>query len=167
MKTEAVMRLVCCLFLALIGIAAAQDTNFPVGPQYLLTGAPMFAQPIATPSLTLDAPLPPIPSLPEVESVIGNEGPIANPEPSLGADLLPIYYGYSGPSIVELISPELPAELPQSITDAGVTRMIDAQTLREWGYGVTLGETASFWKSHKPHAPRVYTNADVDRLHGG
>jgi hypothetical protein len=44
--------------------------------------------------------------------------------------------------------------------------MIDTQTLREWGYGVTLGEIASFWKSHKPHTPRVYTNADVDRLHG-
>jgi hypothetical protein len=32
---------------------------------------------------------------------------------------------------------------------------------------VTLGESASFWKSHKLHASRVYTNADVERLHGG
>jgi len=23
-----------------------------------------------------------------------------------------------------------------------------------------------FWRTHKSHAPRVYTNADVERLHG-
>jgi hypothetical protein len=34
------------------------------------------------------------------------------------------------------------------------------------GGGITLGEVAMFWKVHKSHAPRVYTNADVERLHG-
>jgi len=163
------MRLACCLLFvfALIGIGAAQDTNFPTGPQYLITfDSPMFARPIATPSLSLDAPLPDIQPLPEIVPVIGNQPYIPNPMLEHQPDLLPIFYGYAMPSVVELVSPESTPELPQSITDAGVTRMIDVTSLREWGYGVTVGETASFWKSHKSHAPRVYTNADVDRLHG-
>jgi hypothetical protein len=37
-----------------VGISFAQDTNFPVGPQYLVTtGSPMLLRPIATPSLSL------------------------------------------------------------------------------------------------------------------
>lgn len=167
MKTEAVMRLACCLLFALIGIGTAQDTNFPTGPQYLITfDSPMFARTLATPSLSLDAPLPDIQPLPEIVPVIGNQPYIPNPVFDRQPDLLTIFYGYTMPSVVELVSPESTPELPQSITDAGVTRMIDVTSLREWGYGVTLGETASFWKSHKPHAPHVYTNADVDRLHG-
>jgi hypothetical protein len=167
MKMEAMMRLACCLLFALMGIGAAQDTNFPAGPQYLMTfDSPLFARSIATPSLWLDAPLPDIPPLPEIVPVIGNQPFIPNPELEHQPDLLPIFYGYPMRSVVELVSPESTPELPQSITDAGVTRMIDVQSLREWGYGMTLGETASFWKSHKHHAPRVYTNADVDRLHG-
>jgi hypothetical protein len=157
----------CCLLFTLVGIGAAQDTNFPLGPQYLMTSAsPMFARSLATPSLPLEAPLPPIPSLPEIEPVIGNQPFIPDPELQHQADLFPIYYGYSAPSIVELTSAELPAQLPQSIVDGGVTGITDVQSLRERGYGVTLGETASFWKSHKARAPRVYTNADVERLHG-
>lgn len=36
------------------GISFAQETNFPVGPQYLVTvGNPMLLRPIATPSLSL------------------------------------------------------------------------------------------------------------------
>src|ERR1700684_383285 len=167
MKTEAVMRLACCLLFALVEIGAAQDTNFPVGPQSLIPFAsPMFARPLATPSLSLDAPLPDIQPLPEIVPVIGNQPYIPNPVLEHQPDLLPIFYGYPMPSVVELVSPESTPALPQSNTKAGADRMIDVQSLREWGYGVTLGETASFWKSHKPHAPRVYTNADVDRLHG-
>jgi hypothetical protein len=51
--------------------------------------------------------------------------------------------------------------LPASITDTGVTGTTTALWLRERGYGVPLGDTASYWKTHKPHAPRVFTNADV------
>ena len=40
--------------LVLVGFSVAQDTNFPVGPQYLVTiGNPMLLRPIATPSLSL------------------------------------------------------------------------------------------------------------------
>jgi hypothetical protein len=41
-----------CLLLLLTAVSAAQETNFSVGPQYLMTsGSPLLAQPIATPSL--------------------------------------------------------------------------------------------------------------------
>ena len=157
----------CCLLFALMGISGAQEMSFPMGPQYLLiSGEPMFAQPIATPTLSLETPLPPIPSLPEVGPVIGNQPYIENPELQQGLDLFPIYYGYPMPSVVELVSTEPPRELPASIVDPGVAGITNAQSLREQGYGVPLGETASFWKAHKPHAPRIYTNADVERLHG-
>jgi len=40
--------------LVLVGTSFAQDTNFPLGPQYLVTvGSPMLLHPIATPSLSL------------------------------------------------------------------------------------------------------------------
>ncbi len=156
-----------CLLFALVGIAAAQDTNFPVGPQYLMTsGSALFARSIATPSLSLEAPLPEAPSLTEIAPVIGNQPFIANPELQHQADLFPIYYGYSMPSMIELTSAEPPREIPASIVDVGVTGLTDVQSLRFRGYGVTLAETASFWKAHKRSATRVYTNADVGRLHG-
>ena len=161
------MRSVFCLLFALVGVSVAQEMSFPVGPQYLLiSGDPMFARPIATPTLSLDTPLPPIPSFPEVGPVIGNQPSIESPEVQQGPNLFPIYYGDRMTSVVELVSTEPPRELPASIVDPGVTGITSAQSLREQGYGAALGDTASFWKAHKPHAPRVYTNADVERLHG-
>ena len=157
---------ICCLLFGLLGICAAQDTNFSQGPQYLMTGSPEFARPIATPTLSLDTPLSPIPSLPEITPVIGNQPYIANPELQSQANLFPIYYGYPLISVIELSSAEPPRELPESIVDSGVTGMATGQMLRERGYGEPLGEVSSFWKTHKTRATRVYTNADVERLHG-
>ena len=149
----------------LVGISAAQETNFPVGPQYLLTGSPLLARPIVTPTLSLDAPLPPIPSLPQIGPVVNDQPYVPNPELANQPDLLSIYYGYPMPSVVELESTE-PIELPASIVDTGVGEMTNVQSLLERGYGGTLGETASFWKSHAPRATRLYTNVDIERLHG-
>jgi hypothetical protein len=157
----------CFLLFVLAGISAAQDMNFAVGPQYLMTsGSPLFARPIATPTLSLDAPLPSLPSLPEVGPPVADQPFVPNPEIQ-GPDLLPIYYGYPMPSVVELTSTEAASEVPQSIINAGAVGMTNVQSLRERGYGVTLGESALFWKSHKLPASRLYTNADVERLHGG
>jgi hypothetical protein len=51
--------LLCVLVISLAGLSFAQDTNFSAGPQYLVTsGSPMLMQPIATPSLSLNAPMP-------------------------------------------------------------------------------------------------------------
>ena len=44
--------------LSLIGISAAQDTNFSQGPQYLITGNEPLLYPISTPIISLEA-LPP------------------------------------------------------------------------------------------------------------
>jgi hypothetical protein len=155
-----------CLLLALVSISAAQDTNFPVGPQYLLTGSPLLARSIATPTMSLDIPLPPLPELPEVGPKVQDQPFIPNPITELGPDLFPVYYGYPMPPVVIVVSEEAPGEVPASLLDSGVVNIIDAQSAGQYGNGITLGEVANFWKTHKPHAPRVYTNADVERLHG-
>ena len=162
------MRLACLLSLSviLVGISSAQDTNFPVGPQYLMNfGSPMFATPIATPSLSLEAALPAIPKLPEIGTEVRDQPYLSNPELRHQANLFPVYYGYQMISVVELTSTELPRELPASITDVGVIGMTTAEALRERGYGVPMGYAASFWKARTPHAKHVYTNADIERVH--
>ncbi len=155
-----------CLLVVLVGVTAAQDSNFPIGPQYLITGSPTFARPIATPTLSLETPLPAIPDLPEIGPAVGNQPYVANPVLEQQPDLFPIYYGYSMQSVVEIVDSEPPRELPASIVDPGVAGIVNAQSLSELGYGLPLGDTASYWKSHRPHAPRVYTNADIARLPG-
>ena len=160
--------LLSCFLLAVAGMCAAQDTNFAVGPQYLLpSDKTMFAHPIATPSLALDNGLSAAPSLPAVEPVVGDQSYVANPEFRHQADLQPIYYGYQRIPVVELTSTEPTIELPESIVNPGVVRMVDAASLSDSGFGVPLGESAAYSKTHKPHATRVFTNADIARLHGG
>lgn len=169
-----------CLLLALAGISAAQDTNFSAGPQYLITSdSPLFLRPIATPSLSFEAPI----SSAAATSEAAAEAPVVStPPPIQSAGLTRIYWGEPkisevGSSEIEISSEEPARALPASIAtgsivtggivDVGVTAIVDVQSLREQGYGVTLGETASFWKTHAGHASRVYTNRDVERLHGG
>jgi len=171
-----------CLLLTLTAIGTAQDTNFVVGPQYLVTSnSPMFLRPIATPSLSLSTP-PPNVNAPATEALPQPLSPTAGlPQP----DLTRILWGPrdaepkvgvpegSEPglgenvveNVIEITSAETPRPLPASLIDTGVTGMTTARSLRDFGYGVPLGETAQFWKTHKPHAPRVYTNTDVQRLH--
>jgi hypothetical protein len=173
---------VSCSLLLLIGSAIAQDTNFAAGPQYLLTGSPLLAHSIATPTLSLDAPLPPVePSInvPEAASegateVASEVASTTNPQLEHQADLIPIYYGVdthyrvSAASTVEISFPEgaaeLSAALPASIVESGVTELVDAQALRVRGHGVTVAEAAAYWKTHKLPARRNFTNEDVKRL---
>ena len=190
------------VLLLLIGISAAQDTNFSQGPQYLITGSNAFLTPISTPTLSLGAPLspvadtnfsqgpqylatgdttflhaistpivsldaslPPIPSLPEVGPAVTNQSYVSNSDLRHVANLYPIYYGYPMIPVIELSGAEPSQPLPASITGVGYTVIADPQTLREHGYGVTVGEAASYWKAHKPRVNHVYTNADIERLH--
>jgi len=156
----------CFLFL-LVGLSAAQDTNFAVGPQYLLTGSPLFARPIATPTLSLGSPQ----GIASSENSASGHGATyaTVPELSHQADLLPIYYGDARVSVVEVsISPESNeslAALPASIMRTGVTELVDMPALRLRGYGVTLPEASAYWKAHKATAAHHYTNADIERLH--
>lgn len=151
--------------LSLIAISAAQDTNFSQGPQYLVTGGTSYLTPISTPTLSLEAPLPPVPSLPEVGPPVTDQPYVANPELRHQANLFPIYYGYPMIPAIELTGAEPSQPLPASIAGVGYTVISDPQNLRELGYGVAVGEAASYWKAHKRGVNHVYTNADIERLH--
>jgi hypothetical protein len=164
-------RLLCLLpFLCGLCVAQNQDTNFSSGPQYLANfGSPMFLRPISTPSLSLGESSPAAPERPSEPVAVVEAAPAQSQAPNLQR----VYYGGTEDSAPEVSAPvgeissaNLPATLPASIVDIGVGEILDPQSLRERGYGLDLGETAAFWKTHKPQAPRVYTNVDVDRLHG-
>jgi hypothetical protein len=153
------------VLLSLPGISAAQDTNFSQGPQYVITGDAAYAQPISTPIRSLDAPLPPILSLPEVGPPVTDQPYVSNPGLGHEANLVPIYYGYPMIPVVELTGTEPSLPLPASITGVGYTVIAGPQALRELGYGISVGEAAAYWKAHKPRVDHVYTNADIERLH--
>ena len=70
-------------------------------------------------------------------------------------------------NVIEISSGALPANLPPSIFNGGVTGLTNSESLRERGFGVPLGDVAAYWKSHKRGATRSFTNRDVERLHGG
>jgi hypothetical protein len=161
--------LMFALVITLAGVSGAQDTNFGEGPQYLITDGftPLF-HPIATPSLSLNT-APQDPYLVNLDGSASTELVAAHPDfPS--ADLKQIFWGRPEASEnaveIEIVSSEVPPNLPPSILDDGVTAVADTQSLHDQGYGVTAAEAAAFWKTHAAHAPHVYTNADVDRLHG-
>ena len=72
---------------ALAAFAAAQEpnyqnyqTDFQVGPQYLSLRGSDFLRPIATPTHSLDTPLPPVPSLPQIGPSVENQTFSSNPE---------------------------------------------------------------------------------------
>lgn len=156
----------------LIGICAAQDTSFPVGPQYLITGgSPYLLQPIATPTLSFT---PPVTAPPAESEVSGSEQVVYTPARVPTTDFSQIYLGGSnsgenaGEHISEIgITSEEASATPASIINVGVAQVIDPQSLRENGYGMSLAEAAAFWKTHRARVAHVYTNVDITRLHGG
>lgn len=164
------MRLGAVLFsvLMLAGMCFAQDTNFPVGPQYLITSSssPLFLRPIATPSLSFQSSLAPVPAI-ETQPGTETQPSAAPPAIQTPPDLSRIYWGGETPVVIEMTGGEPMPALPASLLNLGVTGVAGAQGLRERGIGVTAAEAASFWKTHKTHATRVYTNSDIERLHGG
>ena len=145
-----------CFLLLLIGSAVAQDTNFAAGPQYLLTGSPLLARSLATPTLSLDAPLPPVEpasfDIPEATAEGASEATAGvafttNPLLAHQADLIPIYYGVpnyyevSAASVVEISFPEgaeSSAALPASIVESGVTELVDGRIFLH--KGVDIGD---------------------------
>jgi hypothetical protein len=174
----------------LSGISAAQDTNFVSGPQYLITGqSPMFLHSIETPSLSFgpsSATAPPV-TTENVEASQVVETPTSVPS---GVDLTEIYWGKPQSAVstgeteasgvgtseiqtnevqtseVEISSAQPMQPLPASLFDTGVTAIADAQSLREEGYGVSLAESAAYWKAHQKQPVRTFTNKDVERTPG-
>ncbi|MGD0988040.1 MAG: hypothetical protein ABR874_09525 [Candidatus Sulfotelmatobacter sp.] len=156
------------------GAALGQETNFSTGPQYLMNGSPLFARSLSTPSTSLAGPPLEIGASNATSDLAAGADAQTSVPPSPDAfpvaDLYPIYYGVApvqeiemsfSPSSISLSAP------PASILDTGVDQLTTAQALRERGYGVTLGEAAAYCKGQMQHATRVYTNADIERLHGG
>lgn len=170
------MRVSLCSMLFLLsslGIAFGQDTNFSSGPQYLMNGSPLFTRSISTPSIALTDPPLQIGASNATGVLITGAGNQAVQSPAADAlprtDLCPIYYGTRPRSVIEIILTAEPSsvELPASIFDTGVSELITVQELRERGYGVTVVEGAAYGRAQARRAARVYTNADIDRLHSG
>ncbi len=158
------LRGILLLPILLTGISMAQSTNFPVGPQYLITTeSSQFLRSIATPSLSLNNSLPPLPSLPQIAPVVSNPSYTANPELEDRPNLFPIYYGYPEISAVFLVSAATPAS-PVSLNETGFVTIPTAQYLHERGYGETLAQAAAHRRLHRNAAAHVYTNQDIERL---
>ena len=172
------MRVLFCPLLfvmSALGMALGQDTNFPAGPQYLVSaGSPLFARPISTPTMSLtgsplevgasDATGVLIPGA-EDQTVLP---PQAVSEPA--TDLFPVYYGQAGARASDVAPQEAstetssPSILPTNFLDTGVEQTTTVQVLHERGYGVSLPQAVARTKARLRPAPRVYTNADIDRL---
>ena len=69
----------------------------------------------------------------------------------------------AGGRVIEITSAQMPANLPPSIFDPGVSGMVDSQSLRDRGYGVSLGEFAAQLRAHKRTATHVFTNEDLHK----
>jgi hypothetical protein len=160
----------CTLLVLSLATAFGQDTTFATGPQYLMQGASLFARPIATPSLSLSGPALEVGASNATQGLVaGASNQTTAPARHPDADLFPIYYGATRGSVIEISLAEAPSstQLPASILDNGVWQITTAQALRERGYGVTVAQAAADSKARARHGTRVYTNVDVDRLHGG
>lgn len=169
------MRLAHVLGFVLIlgGIAVAQqpETNFPVGPQYLITQPyPAIWQPIATPSY------PPSQATGVVSPQTGEAGPVTITVP---AYLPSIYWGYPSPygsypvpgEMESAPAPEREQEqepehrnLPQDYVDTGVSAFATPGWMHDHDYGMTLAQAARYWREHKLRATHLYTNQDIERL---
>ena len=69
----------------------------------------------------------------------------------------------TGSSVIVITSAQMPANLPTSIFDPGVSGIIDPESLRERGYGVSLGEFAAHLREHNRRATHVFTNEDLHK----
>lgn len=69
----------------------------------------------------------------------------------------------TGSTVIEITSAQMPSNLPPSIFDTGVSSLVDPQSLRDRGYGVSLGEFAAQLRAHKRPATHVFTNDDLHK----
>jgi hypothetical protein len=159
------MRFLYALGIVLVacGVATGQqsETEFPVGPQYLITQPyPTLLQPIATPSY---APWEP---LGVVSPQTGEAGPVMI---SVPAYLPSVYWGYPAPGELQVAPEETAPEarnLPQDYVDTGVTAIATAGWLENHDAGMSLAEAAHYWREHSLPIARMYTNQDIERIQG-
>src|SRR5579871_1271178 len=158
----------------LCAAAAAQDTHFKNGPQYLLPSYEVgtWGQPISTPTMELNGTNPTL----EVGASNATTGNVAGAENSTmnmaprGAmvNYYSLYYGYA-PVMVVSGENNVSNETEESSVPAmqgfrtGIGRVGSAQQLHYFGYGQPLGDAARAAKAHRQSAKRVYTNDDIQR----
>lgn len=150
---------------ATMSLAQNRETDFPVGPQYLITTpSTQFLQPIATPSMSPSQMSGTVsPQTGQAEPVTINVGSVPVP-----ANLPAIYWGWTSPGqtvIIERVSPEVPSGFPPGFVDVGVSAIVTEEWLREQKYEISLAEAARYWRTHIVRARRLYTNRDIERLH--
>jgi hypothetical protein len=150
------------LVLSTATLVLGQDTDFANGPQYLMTGSPLFVRSIATPTLSLESP--PL----EAGASNSTSGMIAGaatqtvaPQTSALPNLFSIYYGPSATSVIEISFAALSAELPASLLDTGMGQTTTGRDLQDLSYRGTLGGAVGNQKAHAGRATHVYTNADL------
>jgi hypothetical protein len=136
-------------------------------------GSTFFLRPISTPSLSLSAPPLEVGASNATGPLIaGAENQVVLPPQTVAEpkfDLFPILYGQPPVQKIEISFSESSeaSPLPSSIAEDGVDQLTTPQALQERGYGVTVAQAAAYSKARAGHATRVYTNADIDRLHSG
>ncbi|MGA7218472.1 MAG: hypothetical protein WBX38_09165 [Candidatus Sulfotelmatobacter sp.] len=173
------------LLLLAFASAISQDTSFSSGPQYLRnTSSPDYSRPISTPTLTLSGPALEVGASNATGVLIAGASdqdvlpPAAVALPKI--DLLPILYGDRKASggegnPLEINFPGTSSEssfamgFPARFLNVGVSQEASPDMrgkLGNRGYGITLGQAAAREKA--PRGPvRLYTNADIERLHSG
>ena len=155
----------CAVVVELATLASAQSrqTDFPVGPQYLVTTpSTLFLQPIATPSAS------PAQMLGMVSPQTGQAEPITINGQL--ANLPAIFWGWTSPgqtTVWAALSPAVSSGLPADFLDLGVGAIVTDEWLREFQRNNSVAEAARYWKTNTNRATRLYTNADIDRLRRG
>jgi hypothetical protein len=148
---------------SLLAFAQNRSTDFPVGPQYLVTTpSTQFLEPIATPSAT------PGQMLGMVPPQTGQAEPITiNGQP---ANLPAIFWGWNSPgqtAVWATFSPAVSSGLPADFLDLGVGAIVTEEWLQEFQRNSSVAESSRYWRTHTNRAARRYTNADIERLRQG
>lgn len=157
--------LVCAVIFGVGLLASAQNrqTDFPVGPQYLVTTpSTLFLQPIATPSAS------PAQVLGMVSPQTGQAEPITINGQT--ANLPAIFWGWNSPgqtTVWAAFSPAVYSGLPADFIDLGVGAIVTEEWLREFQRNASVAEASRYWKTHTNRAARRYTNTDIERLRQG
>lgn len=148
--------------IAVLASPQRSETNFPIGPQYLVTSpSTSFLQPIATPSASAGQ------MLGMVSPQTGQAEPITiNGQP---ANLPAIFWGWVSPgqtTVWAVFTPAVSSGLPADFLDLGVGAIVTDEWLQEFQRNRNVAEASRYWKTHTNRAARRYTNADIERLRG-
>lgn len=156
------LTLLCTVTLGVAMVASAQSrgTDFPVGPQYLVTTpSTLFLQPIATPSMS------PAQTFGMVSPQTGQAEPITINGQT--ANLPAIFWGWTSPgqtTVWAVFPSTVSSGLPADFFDLGVGAIVTDEWLQEFQRNRNVAEASRYWKTHTNRAARVFTNADIERL---